>query len=202
MLKSNLYCNYQENIVGINSELDKISNNVLKLKEKSETIEVIAKLWIDAISHGNKVIFCGNGGSAADSQHLAAELMGKYKLDRKPLPAYSLTCNTSSLTAIGNDYGAEFIFSRPLEAIGQKGDVLVGISTSGNSKNVIEAFKVAKKKGIKTVAFVGKNGGELRKISDIILDVPSDITNNIQELHIIAGHIVCERVEEYFYKNS
>ena len=98
--------------MGINSELDKISNNVLKLKEKSETIEVIAKLWIDAISHGNKVIFCGNGGSAADSQHLAAELMGKYKLDRKPLPAYSLTCNTSSLTAIGNDYGAEFIFSR------------------------------------------------------------------------------------------
>ena len=184
------------------SELEKISNNVLKLKEKSETIETIAKLWIDAISQGNKVIFCGNGGSAADSQHLAAELMGKYKLDRKPLPAYSLTFNTSSLTAIGNDYGAEFIFSRQLEAIGQKGDVLVGISTSGNSKNVIKAFKIAKEKGIKTVAFVGKNGGELRKISDIILDVPSDITNNIQELHIIAGHIVCERVEEYFYKNS
>ena len=201
VLKSNLYCNYQENIVRINSELVKISNNVLKLKEKSETIEVIAKLWIDAISHGNKVIFCGNGGSAADSQHLAAELMGKYKLDRKPLPAYSLTCNTSSLTAIGNDYGAEFIFSRPLDAIGQKGDVLVGISTSGNSKNVIEAFKVAKEKGIKTVAFVGKNGGEIKKIADITLDVPSDITNNIQELHIIAGHIICEIVEEYFYKN-
>lgn len=96
--------------MGINSELEKISNNVLKLKEKSQIIEDIAKLWIDAISNGNKVIFCGNGGSAADSQHLAAELMGKYKLDRNPLPAYSLTCNTSSLTAIGNDYGHEYIF--------------------------------------------------------------------------------------------
>ena len=185
----------------INSEIDVIIGNFLKLKKQADIIEVIAQIWIDTIKSGHKVIFCGNGGSAADSQHLATELMGKYKLDRKPLPALSLTCNSSSLTAIGNDYGHDFIFSRQLEAIGQKGDVLIGISTSGNSKNVIEAFKVAKEKGIKTVAFVGKNGGEIKKISDIVLDVPSDITNNIQELHIIAGHIICEIVEEYFYKN-
>lgn len=188
--------------MGINSELEKISNNVLKLKEKSQIIEDIAKLWIGAISKGNKVIFCGNGGSAADSQHLAAELMGKYKLDRNPLPAYSLTCNTSSLTAIGNDYGHEYIFSRPLEAIGQKGDVLVGISTSGNSQNVIEAFKTAKNKGIKTIAFTGEEGGKMLQMAELALCVPSKITNNIQELHIIAGHIICEIVEDYFYKNS
>lgn len=184
----------------INSEIDVIIGNFLKLKEQADIIEVIAQIWIDTIKSGNKVIFCGNGGSAADSQHLAAELMGKYKLDRKPLPALSLTCNSSSLTAIGNDYGHDFIFSRQLEAIGVKGDVVVGLSTSGNSKNVIEAIKVAKGKGIKTIAFTGKNGGEMANIADIVLKVPSNITNNIQELHIAAGHIICGVVEDYFCK--
>lgn len=184
----------------INSEIDVIIGNFLKLKKQADIIEVIAQIWIDTIKSGHKVIFCGNGGSAADSQHLAAELMGKYKLDRKPLPALSLTCNSSSLTAIGNDYGHDFIFSRQLEAIGVEGDVVVGLSTSGNSKNVIEAIKVAKGKGIKTIAFTGKNGGEIANIADIVLKVPSNITNNIQELHIVAGHIICGVVEDYFCK--
>ncbi len=186
----------------INSEIDIIIGNFLKLKEQADKINIIAQIWIDTIEAGHKVVFCGNGGSAADSQHLAAELMGKYKLDRKPLPAHSLTCNTSSLTAIGNDYGHEFIFSRQLEAIGAKGDVVVGLSTSGNSKNVIETFKVAKEKGIKTIAFTGENGGEMAKIADLSLKVPSNITNNIQELHIAAGHIICGIVEDYFCKMS
>ena len=185
--------------MGINSELEKISNNVLKLKEKSQIIEDIAKLWIDAISKGNKVIFCGNGGSAADSQHLAAELMGRYKFDRNPLPAMSLTTDTSALTAIGNDYGYECVFSRPLKGIGKKGDVLVGISTSGNSKNIIAAFETAKELGITTVAFTGNGGGKMKEIADVTLNVPSDITNNIQEMHIACGHLICGIVENHFF---
>ncbi len=185
----------------INLEIDIIVDNFLRLKEQAIILKQIANLWIETLKNGNKVIFCGNGGSAADSQHLAAELMGKYKLDRRPLAAHSLTCNTSSLTAIGNDYGQEFVFSRQIEAIGKKGDAIVGISTSGNSQNIIEAFKVAKSKGIITIAFTGKNGGEIVEYADVIFKAPSDVTNNIQELHIAAGHIICGIVEDYFSKN-
>lgn len=176
-----------------------ISDNFQMLKSKSTIINDIANTWIGALSRGNKVIFCGNGGSAADSQHLAAELMGRYKIDRNPMPAISLTTDTSALTAIGNDYGYEHVFSRPLKGIGQKGDVLVGISTSGNSKNIINAFSVAKQKGITTIAFTGNNGGTMKKIADIALNVPSDTTNNIQEMHIACGHIICGIVENYFF---
>ncbi len=182
---------------------DVIANNFLMLKKQhSETIVKIAKLWIDALNKGNKVIFCGNGGSAADSQHLAAELMGRYKIDRNPMPALSLTTDTSALTAIGNDYGYEHVFSRPLRGIGNTGDVLVGISTSGNSKNIINAFGVAKEKGIATIAFTGEKGGEMKKIADVALNVPSNITNNIQEMHIACGHMICGIVENYFFGNS
>ena len=182
---------------------DVIANNFLMLKKQhSETIVKIAKLWIDSLNKGNKVIFCGNGGSAADSQHLAAELMGRYKIDRNPMPALSLTTDTSALTAIGNDYGYEHVFSRPLRGIGNTGDVLVGISTSGNSKNIINAFGVAKEKGIATVAFTGEKGGEMKKIADVALNVPSNITNNIQEMHIACGHMICGIVENYFFGNS
>ena len=176
-----------------------ISNNFIALQEKSDIIQTIADLWIDAIEKGNKIIFCGNGGSAADSQHLAAELMGRYKLDRHPLAAMSLTLDTSSLTAIGNDYGYVQVFSRPLKGVGKSGDVLVGISTSGNSDNVIEAFNVAKEMGIKTVAFTGSNGGKMIDMADITLNVPSDITNNVQEMHVACGHIICEIVENNFF---
>lgn len=184
----------------IENAFDVISNNFLMLKtQHAKTIIKIANVWIKALENGNKVIFCGNGGSAADSQHLAAELMGRYKIDRTPMPAISLTTDTSALTAIGNDYGYEHVFSRPLKGIGQKGDVLVGISTSGNSKNIINAFSVAKQKGITTIAFTGNNGGTMKKIADIALNVPSDTTNNIQEMHIACGHIICGIVENYFF---
>lgn len=176
-----------------------ISDNFNKLKAKSVIVELIANVWIDALKNGNKVIFCGNGGSAADSQHLSAELMGRYKFDRNPLPAMSLTTDTSALTAIGNDYGYECVFSRPLKGIGNKGDVLVGISTSGNSKNIIAAFETAKQMGITTVAFTGNSGGKMREIADYCLNVPSDITNNIQEMHIACGHMICGIVENHFF---
>ncbi len=183
----------------IKSQIEQIRENFKLLEDKSQTILDIANIWIEALKRGNKVIFCGNGGSAADSQHLAAELMGRYKIDRNPMPAISLTTDTSALTAIGNDYGYENVFSRPLKGIGVKGDVLVGISTSGNSKNILEAFKTAKEKGIKTVAFTGKSGGKMIEEADITLNVPSDITNNIQEMHIASGHIICGIVENYFF---
>lgn len=183
----------------IESSFDEISSNFIKLKTKASLVNAIAQLWIEALAQGNKVIFCGNGGSAADSQHLAAELMGRYKFDRAPMPAISLTVDTSALTAIGNDYGYEKVFSRPLKGIGKKGDVIVGISTSGNSKNIIDAFKTAKEKGIKTVAFTGEKGGEMKEIADICLNVPSNTTNNIQEMHIACGHMICGLVENHFF---
>lgn len=180
--------------------IKQVSKNFIKLEDKSDIIDKIAEIWIEALKNGNKIIFCGNGGSAADSQHLAAELMGRYKIDRCPMPALSLTVDTSALTAIGNDYGYDKVFSRPLKGIGCKGDVLVGISTSGNSKNILDAYLVAKEMGIKTVAFTGASGGEMIKLADITLNVPSDTTNNIQEMHIASGHIICGIVEDYFWK--
>lgn len=180
--------------------IKQVSENFIKLEDKSDIIDKIAEIWIEALKNGNKIIFCGNGGSAADSQHLAAELMGRYKIDRCPMPALSLTVDTSALTAIGNDYGYDKVFSRPLKGIGCKGDVLVGISTSGNSKNILDAYLVAKEIGIKTVAFTGASGGEMIKLADITLNVPSDTTNNIQEMHIASGHIICGIVEDYFWK--
>ncbi len=186
----------------IEQSFDIIANNFINLKSQSIVIAKIANAWINALSNAHKVIFCGNGGSAADSQHLAAELMGRYKIDRNPMPAISLTTDTSALTAIGNDYGYEHVFSRPLRGIGNRGDVLVGISTSGNSKNIINAFNVAKEKGITTVAFTGNSGGAMKTMADIALNVPSDITNNIQEMHIACGHIICGIVEDHFFSKN
>ncbi len=186
----------------IETAFENIADNFMKLKQKSSVVEQIAKIWIEALGNGNKVIFCGNGGSAADSQHLAAELMGRYKFDRAPMPAMSLTVDTSALTAIGNDYGYDKVFSRQLKGIGNKGDVLVGISTSGNSKNILDAFAVAKEKGIRTVAFTGEGGGEMLKSADICLNVPSSTTNNIQEMHIACGHLICGIVEAHFFANQ
>lgn len=179
--------------------LIQISDNFTKLRNQSAVIKEISTLWIEALSRGNKIIFCGNGGSAADSQHLAAELMGRYKIDRDPMAATSLTVDTSALTAIGNDYGYEKVFSRQLRGIGKKGDVLVGISTSGNSKNILDAFAVAKELGIKTVALTGESGGAMKTHADLCLNVPSMVTNNIQEMHIACGHLICGIVESHFY---
>ena len=183
----------------IEEAINQIADNFIKLKAYSQIINEISDAWIKVLSKGNKVIFCGNGGSAADSQHLAAELMGRYKIDRDPLAAISLTVDTSALTAIGNDYGYEKVFSRQLKGVGRSGDVLVGISTSGNSKNIIDAFSIAKELGIETIAFTGESGGAMKLQADVCLNVPSSTTNNIQEMHIACGHIICGIVENHFY---
>jgi len=184
----------------IKSYFEKISNNFSQLSENTLDIENAVSIVLCSLKNGNKIIFCGNGGSAGDSQHLAAELMGRYKIDREPLPAIALTVDTSAITAIGNDYGYENIFSRQLKGIGKKGDVLFAISTSGKSKNIICAVKEAKKIGIKVVALTGKNKNELSDISDICIHATSDETNHIQEMHIAIGQLICGIVEETLFK--
>lgn len=152
----------------------------------------------DALKKGNKILICGNGGSAADSQHFAAELSGRYKKERKALAGIALTTDTSALTAIGNDYGFEFIFSRQVEALGREGDVLVGISTSGKSPNVLEAFKKARELKIRTIGLSGKGGGKMNELGDFNLVVPSDDTARIQEIHILIIHCLCQIIDESF----
>ena len=173
----------------------KILNNVGFLNNIQQTVDII----VEAYKNDKKVLFCGNGGSAADAQHLAAELSGRFYYDREPLYAEALHVNTSYLTAVANDYSYEDIFARILKAEGKEGDVLIGISTSGNSKNVLKAFEVAKQKGMHTVAFTGMGGGKMAEKSDIILAVPSKDTPRIQESHIMIGHIICEMVEKALF---
>lgn len=169
--------------------------NETLLKTVSDCVEVI----VAAFKSGNKVLFCGNGGSAADAQHLAAEFSGRFYKDREALPAEALHCNTSYMTAVANDYSYDVIYSRLIQGIGVKGDVLVGLSTSGNSKNIVAAFEVAKEKGMITMGFTGSHGGKLKAVSDYLLNVPSDDTPRIQESHIMLGHIICELVEEKYF---
>lgn len=154
---------------------------------------------VQAFRNGNRVYFCGNGGSAADAQHLAAEFSGRFYTDRKALPAEALHCNTSYLTAVGNDYGYDVVYSRMIEGIGQKGDVLVGLSTSGNSTNIIKAFEAAREKQMTTIAFTGESGGKMKPLSDYLLNVPSTDTPRIQESHILLGHIICQLVEQKYF---
>jgi D-sedoheptulose 7-phosphate isomerase len=156
----------------------------------------IAEAAIECLKKGGKLILFGNGGSASDSQHIAAELVGRFKKERQALPAIALTTNTAVLTSLANDYGYEIVFARQVEALGQRNDLAIGISTSGKAKNVSAAIKQAKKMGIKTVALTGGDGGELGKLADISLVVPSAVTARIQEAHITISHIVCELVEE------
>jgi len=162
-------------------------------------LEQAAQNCIQALKKGNKILFCGNGGSAADAQHLAAELSGRYLKDRSPLFAEALHVNSSYLTAVGNDYGFEEIFARAVLAKGKKGDVLVGLSTSGTSANVIRAFVEAKRIGLQTISMTGLTGGELKALSDIWLAVPSEETPRIQECHIVMGHILCNLIEEVIF---
>lgn len=171
----------------------------LKTEECEKRIEEIICLLCDVIKKGNKILVCGNGGSAADSQHFSGELIGRFQKERKAIACISLTTNTSIITSIGNDYSFEKIFSRQIEGIGKKGDVLILFSTSGSSKNVIEAVISAKKKGIKTVSFTGAQPNELAKISDINLSVPSKSTPRIQEIHSIIIHIICYLIEEKIF---
>lgn len=171
-------------------------NNVINNMEND--IETASKIIVDALKNGNKVLLCGNGGSAADAQHIAAELTGRYKTERRGLPGIALTTDTSALTAIGNDYGYDRVFDRQVESLAQKGDVIIGISTSGNSKNVINALNLGKELGCKTVGLSGRDGGDMNDVCDINLVVPSDNTPRIQEMHILFGHTICQIIDNNF----
>jgi D-sedoheptulose 7-phosphate isomerase len=174
-------------------------NKILNNKELLLKIEEISNICYKSLKDGKKIMFCGNGGSAADSQHMAAELVSKLCYDRPALNAIALTTDTSALTAIGNDYGYVYSFSRQVEAIGNEGDVLIGISTSGRSKNVIEAIKSAKNKKIITVGFLGIDGRDIGNMVDYQINIPSSETPKIQEGHIATGHIICAIIEEKFF---
>jgi D-sedoheptulose 7-phosphate isomerase len=164
-----------------------------------ETIEAAVNAITDCFRNGGKVLFCGNGGSAADAQHLAAEFSGRFYKDRKALPAEALHCNTSYLTAVANDYSYDVIYARLVEGIGAKGDVLIGLSTSGNSSNIVRAFETAKDKELITIGFTGITGGVMKSYSDYLFNVPSADTPRIQESHILIGHIICQLVEEKLF---
>lgn len=165
---------------------DRLINDLNKLVEKIT----------DTFRNGGKVLFCGNGGSAADAQHLAAEFSGRFYSDRDPLPSEALHCNTSYLTAVANDYGYEFVYSRLLKGMAKTGDILIGLSTSGNSTNILNAFEVARQLGVVTVGFTGLTGGKMAALCDILINIPSEDTPRIQESHIMLGHIACELVEK------
>jgi len=167
--------------------------------ELLQQVEKAAASMYMALSKGHSVLFCGNGGSAADAQHLAAELSGRYYLDRKPLDAEALHVNTSYLTATANDFGFDHVYSRLVEAKGKKGDVLVALSTSGNSANVVHAVKQARKQGLITIGFTGKNAGQIDEFCDVLIKIPSTDTPRIQEMHILLGHIICEIVEQELF---
>jgi len=159
-------------------------------------IAAAAQIMIDVLRGGGRLLFCGNGGSAADAQHLAAEFTGRFKFDRKPLDAHALHVNTSSLTAVGNDYGFDQVFARGVHAHGRSGDVLVGISTSGRSPNVILAMEAARTLHMKTIAFTGIDGRNMGALADVLLNAPAETTALIQEMHIFIGHTLCEIVED------
>jgi len=179
-----------------------VKQQLLEDEKIISTLTDCVTVIVDAFTKGNKVLFCGNGGSAADAQHLAAEFSGRFYIDRDALPAEALHCNTSYLTAVGNDYSYDVIYSRIIKGIGNKGDILIGLSTSGNSANVVKAFEMAKQKEMITIGFTGFTGGAMKEISDYLLNVPSTDTPRIQESHILLGHIICELVEARLFGKS
>jgi len=188
------------------SQIQSIIESSIEVKQallKDEQLMLQLEKTVDAITHafkkGNAVYFAGNGGSAADAQHLAAEFSGRFYKDRKALPSDALHCNSSYLTAVANDYSYDVIYSRLLEGLAKSGDVLVGISTSGNSANIIKAFEMAKSIGVVTVGFTGATGGKMKPLSDFLINIPSTTTPRIQESHILVGHIICELVEENIF---
>lgn len=166
------------------------------------TLAQVAQTCVEALRRGNKILFAGNGGSAADAQHLAGELVSRFNHDRPGLPAFALTTDTSVLTAIGNDYGYERVFARQVEAVGAQGDVFIGISTSGRSPNVLNALRVARERGLITVGFTGRAGGEMPPLCDYCLRVPADATPRIQEGHITLGHALCCMIERALYPKA
>lgn len=179
-----------------------VKTEILNDKTLQTKIEDIVNRCCETYKHGGKILFCGNGGSAADAQHLAAELSGRFYFDRAPLYAEALHVNSSYVTAVANDYSYDDVFARMVLAAGKKGDVLIGFSTSGNSKNIIKAFKTAQQIEMTVIALTGKSGGKLAEISDILLNVPSTDTPRIQESHILIGHIICELIEAKIFKHE
>ena len=169
-----------------------------KMEELLPLVEEASKICIDSLKNGGKILIFGNGGSAADAQHIAAELSGRFKKERNALAGIALTTDTSALTAIGNDYGYEFVFSRQVEALCNTEDVVIGISTSGNSLNVIKGIEVAKNKKAKVITLSGKSGGEMRNLGDVNIVIPSNDTPRIQEMHIMVGHMICALIDEKF----
>lgn len=174
-------------------EHNDVLDSILKL---DESIEKVANVFISCLKKGGTIFWCGNGGSASDSQHLAGELVGRFVGERRPLKSIALTADSAVMTCIVNDYGYEHIFSRQIEALGSKGDVLVGITTSGNSKNVLNAFEVAKNKGVRTIGLLGKGGGLAKDLVEESIIVSSNSTARVQEMHILIGHILCDLIEE------
>lgn len=179
-----------------------VKQDILKSEDFIQRINKSIEVIVEAYNKKGKVLFCGNGGSAADAQHLAAELSGRFYFDRPPLSAEALHVNTSYLTAVANDYSYDKIFERMVEATGKAGDVLVGISTSGNSDNICKAMLKAKELGMINIALTGKSGGKMKDLADILLNVPSCDTPRIQESHIMIGHIICEKVEQALFGNE
>ena len=177
-------------------------DTMARIRQDADLIAAIARgidLMTACFRNGGRVYFCGNGGSAADAQHLAAEFSGRFYFDRPVLPADALHCNTSYLTAVGNDYGYEQVFARLISGLGRKGDILVGLSTSGNSANILRAFEVCREKGVTTIAMTGASGGRMKELADLLINIPATDTPRIQEAHITVGHILCERVEDNIF---
>ena len=190
---------HHQKISSIINESIKVKKTLLGDINLIAQIDTVVKVITTAFQNGNSVYFAGNGGSAADAQHLAAEFSGRFYKDRKALPSEALHCNTSYLTAVANDYSYEDIYARLIEGITKPGDVLVGISTSGNSGNIVKAFEMAKTKQVVTIGFTGDKGGKMKEISDYLINVPSNDTPRIQESHILVGHIICELVESNIF---
>jgi D-sedoheptulose 7-phosphate isomerase len=197
-----LNLNHSSHIKKVFEESILLRQSVLNNTDLLLSIERVIELIIAAYRNNKKVLLCGNGGSAADAQHIAAELSGRFYLNRKPLYAEALHVNTSYLTATANDFGFDFVYSRLIEAMGTEGDILMGLSTSGNSDNVVNALKAAKAKKMITIGLTGQKGGKMNEFSDILLSVPSDDIPRIQEIHLTIWHIVCELVEKELFSNQ
>lgn len=189
------------------TEIQSIIQKSIEVKQQlltdpviAATIEQVVRQIVETFRRGGRVYFCGNGGSAADAQHLAAEFSGRFYQDRKALPAEALHCNTSYLTAVANDYGYDAVYARIIDGIGQPGDVIIGLSTSGNSPNIVEAFRSARTRQMHIVAMTGMSGGAMKDMCDFLINVPSTDTPRIQESHIMLGHIICQLVETRYFE--
>ena len=193
---------FEERVSGSIAASIAVKQSLLASEETIAAVAKVSEMLVDAMMRGNKLLLFGNGGSAADAQHIAAEFVGRFAFNRPPLPALALSVNSSCVTAIGNDYGFDRTFSRQIEALGRKGDVAIGISTSGNSPNVLEGIAAARKLGLHTVAFAGCTGGKLKNAADYCICAPSNETPRIQECHILIGHIISELVEETVFHEA